>query len=58
MKISRNEKFSKPKSDWDYNTDKHSTQKETDRILDKISKNGYDSLSKKEKDFLFKQKKN
>ncbi len=30
------------------------TQKEIDAILDKISKSGYDSLTKEEKDFLFK----
>ena len=29
-------------------------QKEIDKILDKISQSGYDSLSKEEKDFLFK----
>ncbi|MBZ9787971.1 rhomboid family intramembrane serine protease [Psychroflexus sp. CAK57W] len=29
-------------------------QKKIDKILDKISKSGYDSLSKEEKDFLFK----
>lgn len=46
----------KPKSDWEYNQDKADEQKEVDRILDKISKKGYGSLSKKEKDFLFKQK--
>ncbi len=59
MKISRTDKFSgpKPASDWDYNSQKADTQKEIDRILDKISKKGYGSLSKKEKDFLFKQKK-
>jgi hypothetical protein len=28
-------------------------QKKIDRILDKISKSGYESLSKEEKDFLF-----
>ena len=33
-------------------------QKEIDAILDKISKSGYESLSKKEKDFLFKAGKN
>jgi len=59
MKISRADKFSRPKpaSDWDYNSQKADRQKEIDRILDKISKKGYGSLSKKEKDFLFKQKK-
>jgi glucan phosphoethanolaminetransferase (alkaline phosphatase superfamily) len=30
-------------------------QKQIDGILDKISKSGYDTLSKQEKDFLFKQ---
>ncbi|OEY73878.1 rhomboid family intramembrane serine protease [Salegentibacter salarius] len=34
--------------------DKDEKQKEIDAILDKISKSGYDSLSKSEKDFLFK----
>ena len=29
-------------------------QKKVDIILDKISKSGYDSLSKEEKEFLFK----
>ncbi|HNU60145.1 MAG TPA: rhomboid family intramembrane serine protease, partial [Aquaticitalea sp.] len=29
-------------------------QKQVDLILDKISKSGYDSLSKEEKEFLFK----
>jgi len=31
-----------------------SHQKKIDAILDKISKSGYESLSKAEKDFLFK----
>ena len=34
--------------------DKQSNQKKIDSILDKISKSGYESLSKSEKDFLFK----
>lgn len=33
---------------------KNEKQKRIDNILDKISKSGYDSLSKEEKDFLFK----
>lgn len=33
--------------------DKTEKQKQIDEILDKISKSGYDSLSKEEKDFLF-----
>ncbi|MCF8378880.1 MAG: rhomboid family intramembrane serine protease [Bacteroidales bacterium] len=43
----------KPVSDYDYNKQKNSQQKEVDRILDKISKQGYDSLSKEEKEILF-----
>lgn len=34
------------------------TQKQIDEILDKISKSGYDTLTKEEKEFLFKQGKN
>ncbi len=34
--------------------DKDMTQKQIDDILDKISKSGYDSLTKEEKEFLFK----
>ncbi|NPA67778.1 MAG: rhomboid family intramembrane serine protease [Chlorobi bacterium] len=56
----KHDKFNRkmPDNDWDYNTRKAEIQKETDRILDKISKYGYDSLTKKEKEFLFRQKKN
>ena len=35
-----------------YNKESH--QRKIDAILDKISKSGYESLSKAEKDFLFK----
>ena len=35
-------------------TEKDITQKQIDDILDKISKSGYDSLTKEEKEFLFK----
>lgn len=44
-----------PRNDYDYNEVKVDNQKTIDAILDKISKSGYESLSKKEKDFLFKQ---
>ncbi|GFD75417.1 rhomboid family intramembrane serine protease [Tenacibaculum sp. KUL113] len=40
------------------NVDKTRNQEEVDAILDKISKSGYDTLSKSEKEFLFKQGKN
>jgi membrane associated rhomboid family serine protease len=40
--------------DMDYNQSKVNAQKEIDRILDKIAKSGYDSLTKGEKETLFK----
>ena len=46
------------KKDEDYAFEKRKKQEKTDKILDKISKSGYDSLTKEEKDFLFNQSKN
>ena len=43
-----------PRKDADYNANKREKQARVDSILDKISRSGYDSLSKEEKDFLFK----
>jgi len=40
-------------SDWEYNARKKQQQEEVDRILDKIRKSGYDSLTKEEKQKLF-----
>lgn len=40
-------------SDWEYNARKKADQDEIDRILDKIRKSGYDSLTKEEKKKLF-----
>ena len=48
----------KVKTDEEYNYEKKKKQDKTDQILDKISKSGYDSLTKEEKDFLFNQSKN
>lgn len=56
-KMSVNRGDTRRMSDEDYNMDKKQRQEQVDRILDKISKSGYESLSKKEKDFLFKQSK-
>ncbi len=42
------------RNDVDYNATKRAKQARVDTILDKISRSGYDSLSKEEKDFLFK----
>ncbi|MDF2438499.1 MAG: rhomboid family protease GlpG [Bacteroidota bacterium] len=41
-------------SDEEYNYQKNINQRQIDAILDKISKSGYESLSKAEKDILFK----
>jgi membrane associated rhomboid family serine protease len=46
------------KTDEEFNQEKHLKQVKMDQILDKISKSGYDSLTKAEKDFLFNQSKN
>jgi membrane associated rhomboid family serine protease len=43
-------------SDEEYNYQKKQNEDRTNSILDKISKNGYESLSKEEKYFLFSQK--
>lgn len=39
--------------DWDYNARRRASQEEIDRILDKIRRNGYDSLTRDEKQTLF-----
>lgn len=44
-----------PRDDYEYNRHKHKQQDEINRILDKIAKSGYDSLTKQEKELLFKQ---
>ena len=44
-----------PRDDYDFNHLKVEKQKKIDTILDKISRSGYESLSKEEKDFLFKE---
>ena len=40
-------------ADADFNAGRKAKQERVDTILDKISRSGYDSLSKEEKDFLF-----
>ena len=47
-------KAKRPMSDEAYNSHRMGNQKRIDMILDKISKSGYDSLTKDEKEFLFK----
>ena len=47
------ERGGRAESDWEYNARKKANQEEIDRILDKIRKSGYDSLTKEEKQTLF-----
>jgi len=47
-------KARRPVTDEEYNMQKAQQQKRIDMILDKISKGGYDSLTREEKEFLFK----
>lgn len=44
-----------PRDDYEYNRLKKTEQEEVNRILEKIGKKGYDSLTKNEKELLFKQ---
>ena len=46
-----------PRSDEDYNYQRAQKERDIDAILDKVAKNGYDSLTKEEKEFLFKNSK-
>ena len=44
----------RPKTDDEFSAEKAENRRRIDEILDKISKSGYDKLTKEEKDFLFK----
>jgi hypothetical protein len=50
-------KGGRPLTDEEFNMQKLENEKYTNILLDKISKSGYESLSKKEKEFLFRQSK-
>lgn len=52
--------YKKPANEYEYNKVKAEHQDQINKILEKISKGGYDSLTKEEKDLLFResQKKN
>lgn len=56
MKVNRTTE-GRGKTDEEYNMEAKAHQEQIDRILDKISKSGYESLTKKEKEFLFNQSK-
>lgn len=53
VKYKRKPKQKSYRTDEDYNAEKKARQEKIDAILDKISKSGYDSLTKDEKDYLF-----
>lgn len=54
-KVQRQKKVkTPPKDDYEFNSQKVEKQNKIDKILDKISHSGYESLTKEEKDFLFK----
>ncbi len=46
--------YTKSKKEWNYNADKKAKSKNIDKILDKIKAKGYDSLTKEEKEQIFK----
>ena len=54
---SENETHKRSVTDDQYNAQKQKTQAKIDEILDKISKSGYSSLTKEEKELLFKTSK-
>jgi len=58
MKVAYSGGSKRSVSDEKLNESKIIRQKKVDEILDKISKSGYESLTKEEKDFLFKASKN
>jgi len=47
--------YKKPMTDLEYNEMKADHQEQINKILEKIAKGGYDSLTKKEKEILFKE---
>jgi len=53
LKVEYKRPTSKSETDIEYKARKKSEQKEVDRILEKISKSGYEALTKEEKEILF-----
>jgi membrane associated rhomboid family serine protease len=51
--VTKEGKTRRAQTDEEFNAEKKARQERIDRILDKISKVGYDQLTKEEKDFLF-----
>ena len=57
LKVKKGGRSAQFKTDEEYNVSAKKRQEKIDLILDKISKSGYESLTKEEKDFLFQQSK-
>lgn len=57
MKVKKGGNAGRPKTDEQFVAEAKERQDTIDKILDKISKSGYESLTKKEKEFLFNQSK-
>ena len=56
LKVKKGGKTNKPpRDDYDYNSMRKANEDKTNVILDKVKESGYSSLTKSEKDFLFKQ---
>lgn len=53
VKYKKSNQQQRSESRYEYNSRKKEEQEQVDAILDKISRSGYDSLTKAEKDFLF-----
>lgn len=51
--MNRRDNGNRSESDWDYNAHRKQREEEIDRILDKVRKSGYDSLTEEEKRKLF-----
>jgi len=57
MRVRYRKSPGRPETDREYNARKTEEQQQIDRILDKISKSGYNGLSKEEKEILFRSNK-
>lgn len=57
MKVTFKKPEGKPETDMDYNARRAAEQRTIDQILDKIARQGYEGLSKEEKEILFKSSK-
>ena len=55
LRVAHDQRGARTRSDASFNAGKQAKQARIDAILDKISRSGYDSLSKEEKDILFRE---